>query len=117
MATFKPGQRVVLAHFDEQCYAGINGRLGTFLRYENLADTYGLDFVTRELVFSNGKCDCEITIDGYSKRWTTVSSRLEPLLYDGNNIVAWKECEWQPGQSSTVEEPLKAPVVEAEVCD
>lgn len=40
-------------------------------------------------------------VDVDEGRWCFLESELEPILYDGNQLVEWDACLWQPeGQAA-----------------
>lgn len=32
----------------------------------------------------------------FANGWGFMHDELEPILYDGNKLVEWEDCEWQP---------------------
>lgn len=91
MATFRVGQRVILARPDNPCNDGMTGRVRELWLFEKIGP--------------DGPLDCSVDWDdgrqdsgeyGESRGYATHTEQLEPIQPDGMKPVAWESCLWQP---------------------
>jgi len=84
MSAFRVGQRVRIVRVSKP----VNSHL------------VGLEARIAELMpaVSGASLDCHhLAKEG----WFILLENLEPILYDGNQLVSWEECLWQPeGQAA-----------------
>jgi hypothetical protein len=95
MSAFKIGQRVRLARPLKPEFLGQEGVITDF----DSAPKGTMPGTGRRLTID---CNCGVAWD---KNDGAVSwqhtDQLEPILYDGNQLVEWSECLWQPeGQAA-----------------
>lgn len=87
MATFKAGQRVRIKFcFNPQIYGDSAGKEGTVTGH--IKSTHGM----ANAVFIDGWPELRPNGD----RRAFLDEQLELIQYDGNKIVEWSECLWQP---------------------
>jgi len=84
MTTFYVGQRVRLARPQHPRHMGMTGTVSAIF-----PERQGFSYIV----------NCEIIPDGPLVSGAvpeTHTDRLEPILYDGNQLVSWSECAWKP---------------------
>lgn len=87
MATFKVGQRVRIRYCQHpEVFGDHSGKEGTVTGHR-----YG-----RNTVLIDGRP--ELRCDGYPNLFE--DDQLEPIQYDGNKVIEWSECLWQPSHET-----------------
>lgn len=87
MAAFQVGQRVRIV----DCFTdGARHLIGL----ETVIDDMGMISSPGGSVFGYGVAAGRTSME----HWGFTADQLEPIQYDGNALVAWESCVWQPSR-------------------
>lgn len=92
MAMFRSGQRVRCVRPYDPENMGIEG---TFREYRFCAKG---TYIPASKDYLRGDADCTVDWDAGYGSWAQ-TSQLEPIQPERNQVIAWRECLWQPNKT------------------
>lgn len=97
MATFRVGQRVRLIAVRKVGEEHRIGKQGTIRSIGTYGPGETIEVKNGVRMYTHRGCDCTVKWDNSSRPFTAVKFwQLEPVQPEGNKVVEWSECLWQP---------------------